>query len=241
MKPAHATIALFTLAGVATAPGFMDSCRDELALRLRARGYAVEADSLYPYGDWHRRIYPQLLEIARDLLDIHERLWNAAGMRAVKQRLLHAAEEGRTVVLVGHSGGGVTAVQAASQFVKAGYPAPHVVQIGSPRCPVRPELKPNTLFLSGYEKYGGRKDPIAMLGRWGGWVRGEGTVPFWRKDAHAPAAVAALPLIGGHPDYFRAYAPYIDEEGVSNLDVTLGAVLAWLEPRLRNCFDAGPD
>lgn len=234
LKQDHPTIALFTLAGVATSPGFMDTVREELAVRLSSQGYAVEAASLYPYGDWSRRLVPQLLEIARDLTDIQERVWSSVGARAARERVIQAAEAGRTVLLIGHSGGGITAVQLANQLMKSGYAAPFVIMVGSPKFPIRPaKLRERTLFLSAVGKDGKGKDPVVRLGRWGGWVRGAASqLPIWRRDAHAPGTIAEIPLIGWHPDYFRNYAPYIDEEGISNLEHTLRPLLSWLNRKL---------
>ncbi|OXM85613.1 hypothetical protein [Paenibacillus rigui] len=232
MKRSNETIALFTLAGIATAPGFLDTIRDELSFLLRARGYTVEADSLYPYGDWSRRLVPQLYEIFRDLIDVHERFLNSIGVRATRERIFHAAAQSDHVLLVGHSGGGLTAVQLAGQMIKAGFAPPLVIQIGSPRCPIRRELQDRVLFLSAEGLETKRKDPVARLGHWRGWRRGPWKFPQWKRNANAPGTQVVIPLIGGHPDYFRSYAPYVDEEGDSNLHRTLQPLDSWLTDKL---------
>ena len=232
MKSIGTRIALFTLAGVATAPGFMDSFREALGDRLRSQGFEVAQASLYPYGDWHRRLLPQMLEIVRDITDIHERLWKSAGARLIKEHVFRAAEAGYTIILAGHSGGGVTAVQLAGQLAEAGYALPLVVQIGSPKCPIRCELKDSVLFLAALERHSGRRDPVVRLGSWGGWERWKRQVPLWKKDAWKPGHAVDLHLMGGHPDYFRSYAPYMNEKGESNLELTLRPLLCWLGRKL---------
>ncbi|MCS7460462.1 hypothetical protein N0M98_09950 [Paenibacillus doosanensis] len=231
LKQTDISIALFTLAGIATAPGFMDPLREELSQQLESRGYRVETDSLYPFGDWSQRVTRQLAAIFRDLTDIQERIWASIGARAAKERIFEAAEAGRTVLLIGHSGGGVSAVQVAGQLQKAGYSPPLVVQIGSPKCPIPPELRERVLFLSAVGT-GGRRDPVTRLGRWGGWVRRLGFLQIWRRRAYPPGEIADIPLIGSHPDYFRTHSPYVDEAGCTNMEQTLRPLLAWLERKL---------
>ncbi|WP_248926262.1 hypothetical protein [Paenibacillus hamazuiensis] len=231
MPQTKAAVALFTLAGIGTERGFMDPIREELSLWLRSRGYPVKVASLYPYGDWTRRIAAQVLEIVWDWADIHERFWSSLGTRAAWEPVLQAAADGCTVLLVGHSGGGVTAIQLAALLIRAGHAPPLVVQIGCPKCPIRDDMKDRVLYLYGMMDGGGRKDPIVRLGGWGGWVR-RGGIPLWKRDAHAPDAIAGFPLVGGHPDYFRGYRPYINEEGNSNLEQTLRPLLPWLERKL---------
>ncbi|ULL14104.1 hypothetical protein DVH26_06385 [Paenibacillus sp. H1-7] len=233
MSTNKATVAIFTLAGLATAQGFMDVFRDELSRQLHSRGLAVSASaSLYPYGDWSRRAAYQLLEIARDLTDIHEKVWRSVGAGAAREQIMQAAQAGHTVLLIGHSGGGVTAVQIARQLISAGHKAPLVVQIGSPKCPVPVVWKDRVLYLSLVGEDGRRSDPVTRFGRWGGWVSGRSRVALWKRNAYAPGAIIGLPLIGSHPDYFRMQPPYVNEEGRSNMNQTVGAIMEWLERRL---------
>ncbi|MBE1442079.1 hypothetical protein [Paenibacillus sp. OAS669] len=231
MKQAAAGIALFTLAGIATAPGFMDPFREELSSELRNRGYRVVSKSVYPFGDWSQRLVRQLAAIFRDLTDIQERLWSSIGAGAVREAVWEAAQSGCTVLLVGHSGGGVSAVQLARQLTKAGYGSPLVVQIGSPKCPVSSELKDRVLYLSAMGS-GGKKDPVSRLGRWGGWVRQFGRVKLWKSVAYSPGEIVEIPLVGNHPDYFRTQAPYVNETGDTNMTMTLRPILSWLDRKL---------
>lgn len=233
MKQTHTKVALFTLTGVATEQGFMDPLRYELSQQLRYRGIDVETASLYPYGDWTRKLFPQLMAIVRDFTDIQERIWSSVGTRATRDCIMNAVEADHTVLLIGHSGGGITALQIAGQLIKAGYAEPLVVQIGSPKCPIPAYLKDNVLFLYATGKGGQCKDPIVRLGRWGGIVRTGGNLPKWKRNAYAPGTIADIPLIGSHPDYFRTNTPYIDNNGNSNLDYTLRPLLSWLERKLQ--------
>ncbi|WP_051621058.1 hypothetical protein [Paenibacillus sp. UNC451MF] len=231
LKQKDTRIALFTLAGIATAPGFMDEFREELSLQLRRCGYFVEADSIYPFGDWSQRTMNQLAAIFRDLTDIQERVWTSIGAGVASARIFEAAEAGLNVVLIGHSGGGVSAVQVAGQLIKAGYSPPLVVQIGSPKCPIPINIKDRVLFLSAVGA-GGKRDPVTRLGRWGGWVHGFGHLKFWKMRAYPPGEIVDIPLIGSHPDYFRTRSPYVDEQGRTNMMRTLHPLLSWLERKL---------
>ncbi len=231
MKPTNNKIALFTLAGIATAPGFMDPFREELSFQLRSRGYIVEAESIYPYGDWSQRVMKQLAAIFRDMTDIQERLWTSVGARAAKELIFEAAKKGQIVLLIGHSGGGISAVQVALQLIKEGYLPPLIVQIGSPKCPIPLVLKEHVLFLSAVGT-GGKRDPVTRFGRWGGWVRKFGHLKVWKMRAYPPEEVVDIPLIGSHPDYFRTHSPYVDETGSSNMMKTLRPLLSWLERKL---------
>lgn len=220
---------IFTLAGIATAPGFMDPFRKEMSLQLRSRGHLVASESIYPYGDWSQLLVRQLAAIFRDLTDIQERLWTSIGARAARASIVEAAQSGVTLVLIGHSGGGVSAVQIAAQLVKEGYRPPLVVQIGSPKCPVPLHLQDHVLFITAVGP-GGRKDPVTRLGRWGGWIRKFSYLKSMK--AYPPGQIAELPLIGGHPDYFRTHTPYINREGVTNMMQTVQTIVDWLDHRL---------
>lgn len=215
---------LYALAGVGTAPGFMQEFHEQLSQRLTAgTGAAVTGGLLYPYGDWSRSVRRQIWEVWRDIRlpgEAWGRAWSSA---AVDRQLEPAARGSGPVVLVGHSGGGTAAIHAASMLLAA---APErlvaVVQIGAPRSPVPPALQEATAYCYACGPDGRGRDPVCRLGSWrvawpGGRLMG-GAAAAWQK----PGQLIGLPIAGRHPDYFRGHLR--SAGGMSNLELTLGTV-----------------
>jgi pimeloyl-ACP methyl ester carboxylesterase len=245
---------LYFLAGLATAPLFMEKLQLEL-LAAMTDGRHIGSQLLFPYGDWSRTVFPQLREIRSDMRLRPERVSKSIGgnraLEAIRrQRALSPIRTANTTtILIGHSGGGVAAVHAGQLLLEQGLSsACLVVMVGSPRCRIPHSLRPNTLSIHvagrrGKRSLAKRKSPdlVSRLGTHGGWtirsasMNGETEVrrrfPFWHRDKHAPSTVVAVPIIGGHADYFRERAPYVDPNGQSNLDVTMDAILGWLSRR----------
>lgn len=237
-------VSLYLLAGLATAPLFMESLRGALHGILEREGFGVRTSQLlFPYGDWSRRAVPQLWEISRDMRLRPGRFGRSVGGRRALDSIAAGWREkpGSTdrIVLIGHSGGGVAAVHAAWQLHdQLGGPPPPVVMIGSPRCRIPEELQASVLFAyagSAAEAAaapGKPSDAVARLGTFGGW-RGAGRPrPGWQKDKHAPHDMRGVPIIGKHADYFREREPYVNELGLSNLRLTLSVVWPWLRERI---------
>lgn len=234
---------LYLIAGFRTAPLFMEEFRLALHGRLEKAGVSVRSKLLFPYGDWSRRPVAQLLEIRRDMGLGVSGLARSIGGRNVLKALeadgIDGENEGagdRLPILIGHSGGGVAAVHAASLLHerKGGEPCP-VVMIGSPKCRIPEALRGSVLYLqaAGKRAKGGSRevssDPVTRLGSFGGWqLSGGKGWRVWRRDKHAPETIASVPVAGGHADYFRSQAPFIDDEGRSNLDRISEAVWQWL-------------
>ncbi|QHW31769.1 hypothetical protein GZH47_13585 [Paenibacillus rhizovicinus] len=253
-------VSLYLLAGLATAPLFMESFRAALHGILEREGFGVRTSRLlFPYGDWSRRAVPQLWEISRDMRLGATRLGRSiGGSRAVD--MIGAGwpdrpESTDRIVLIGHSGGGVAAVHAAWLLHdQLGGSPPPVVMIGSPRCRIPEELRASVLFVyagaaAESPAPGKPADAIARLGTFGGW-RGAGRPrpgrrvdgasaaggrrlwPGWQKDKHAPLFSSGVPIIGKHADYFREREPYMNDLGLTNLRLTLGVVWPWLRERI---------
>ncbi|SFI78147.1 hypothetical protein SAMN02799624_02154 [Paenibacillus sp. UNC496MF] len=226
-------VSLYLLAGLATAPQFMESFRGALHAILEREGFTVRTSQLlFPYGDWSRRAVPQLWEIGRDMRLAPGRIIGRSigGRRAVDA--IGAGwrpEPGKAgrIALIGHSGGGVAAVHAAWMLhdLLGGPPSP-VVMIGSPRCRIPAAMRASTLFAyaGGAEgaAAGRRADGVSRLGTFGGW----------RRDKHAPGERREVPIIGKHADYFREREPFINELGLTNLRLTLSVVWPWLRERI---------
>lgn len=158
---------------------------------------------------------------------------------ADRAEALIGAPGSRLPILIGHSAGGVAAVHAASLLLEraGGKPCP-VVMIGSPKCRIPEALRGAVLYVhaaGSRERKGSRfgsPDPVTRLGSFGGWgPSGRRGWRVWQRDKHAPEEIAAVPVAGGHADYFRSQAPFLDAEGRSNLDRISEAVWRWLAKR----------
>jgi len=233
----------YFLAGLKTAPRFMERFRIELLKRIGEREYVQEAETasalLFPYGDWNRGVLPQLWEIRRDMkLGVGRTGRSVGGRRAVEAiEALRQAEDrpegAKRTLLVGHSGGGIAAVHAAQLLLARGLSAScFVVLIGSPRCRIPARLSPRVLAIHAEgRKRGGSAGPspdfVTRFGTYGGWRSGR-RIPGWHRDKHAPGTRIAVPIVGRHPDYFREAVPFVDGEGRTNLDRVAGEIVDWL-------------
>ncbi|WFA20167.1 hypothetical protein ERY13_24475 [Paenibacillus mucilaginosus] len=225
-------IAVYCLSGILTYPNFMQELGESLAQRLRVPGMRAAAQQLYPYGDRSRGGLRQLHETRGDLLLPAGRPERSLGGSRAAEELLGAGDAPARCLLAGHSAGGIAAVQAASILMRrTGRPPAslRVVMIGSPKCPVPPELQDYTLYIRAVNQGGRAPDPVTRLGSWGGWSRGRGGLPYWQAEKYAPSVRMSLALAGGHPDYFRSSSAYRDEAGMSNLDKVLNAIVGWLD------------
>ncbi|TVY01918.1 hypothetical protein [Paenibacillus cremeus] len=230
-QPAN-NISVYLLAGVATAPNFMEEFREVLGERLTEAQWEVRhTELLFPYGDWSRSLVQQLREIGRDvypLISWRKSLLTAIGGRnalAAIQATYPMDAEGGTLLLIGHSGGGNAAVHAGHALVHEGLVTPErlrIVQIGSPKCRVPEALRASTLYLAAHG------DPVTLLGGWGGWERRSNGLLRWNPRKYAPGVIARIPIVGKHPDYFRRWSPYLDAQGVPNLERTMEKLWGWL-------------
>ncbi len=233
-------IRLYIMAGVATAPHFMETFRVALHGKLEQSGQAVRSELLFPYGDWSRRLIPQLWEIRHDMRLGFRRIVDSIGGNRVLSSIPSqpTINGGSGTILIGHSGGGVAAVHAAQLLLEKdiGSQPCKVVMIGSPRCRIPIGMRHSVLTLYAAGKHGNginegsSRDMISRLGTFGGWSAGLRRFPAWQADKHAPANILGVPIIGGHADYFRERAPFINPMGMSNMDLTLEAIVRWLIP-----------
>lgn len=215
--------------GMATAPRFMDAIGEALADRLKAHGDdRPSVQTVFPYGDWGRHLVLQLREISVDLglsPGCAERSIGARRIRAELQELTTLEE----VLIVGHSGGGVAGLHV-SRWLRKEFPHLRLrnVLVGSPKCRVLPDEQHAVLAIRASSLDGRTVDPVGRLGSWGGWERTLLGLVRWNRWKFAPQTRIELPIVGGHPDYFRGYAPYVDETGMSNLEKTAGCIENWL-------------
>jgi len=239
-------VEMYFLAGLATAPLFMDNLRLALERRLGQDGLfrlstasstELRSELLYPYGDWSRSVLAQLWEIRADMSLRDGRIGRSIGggraLAAIRSAREKTGGSGGTTLLIGHSGGGIAAVHAAERLMEeGGSPSCFAVKIGSPRCRIPERLKSRVLTIHAEgrrrgESVGRSPDLVSRLGFYGGWTRSRG-LPVWRSGKHAPATSLGVPIVGKHADYFRDRAPYVNAEGRSNLDLIVESILAWL-------------
>lgn len=222
---------LYLLAGVGTAPRFMEGFHDELAGLLRREGHGeVCGGLLFPYGDWSRPMRRQLVEVWHDIRLPPHRLGASIGGQAARREAEAKGwcpgRSGR-MVLIGHSGGGTAALHWGWRLVEEGLSVSQllVVQIGSPKSPVPEKLQPCTAYCYSVRPDGAGKDPVCRLGSWS-FSRG---MPGWGRNRRlgSPGTLLPLPLAGGHPDYFRR--GMTSGNGSSNLETTLGAVWEFIK------------
>lgn len=227
-------ISIYLMAGVATAPHFMERFRIALLERLEQACGSVYSELLFPYGDWSRRIVPQLWEIRHDMRLSFRRLKRSIGGNRLLASIRPQLSIGRShrTILIGHSGGGVAALHAAQLMLDEQIDSlpSLVVMIGSPRVRIPANLQSSVLSLYAAGK---SRDIISSIGTFGGWSSGLRRFPTWQSNKHAPVNIQGLPIIGGHPDYFRERAPYMNLLGKSNLDISLEAIVSWLYPLMR--------
>ncbi|WP_068603450.1 alpha/beta hydrolase family protein [Paenibacillus swuensis] len=240
--PEKVEVHLFIMAGLATSPDFFDGFQGELSTRFRSKGVSARIDIVYPYGNWSRRLIPQLREIRRDVFPwrnrtsrYEDRLGGLNAAEAVK-----ASYAGGALYLVGHSAGGTAAVHAGLRLLHEGFPLGRLVQIGSPKSPLPDQLRAISAYFYATNATGRPTDRVTRLGSWGGLDRSrsrlgkirneaQGMLPRWNSMLYAPERVTGICLRGGHADYFRTSQAYRNAEGVANLTLTTDAVWSWLD------------
>lgn len=221
-------IRIYLLAGVATTKGYFDECRNQLDRMFRADGREPIIHILHPYGDVSRNLYRQIVEVGTDLTNRLSigRIGGRAAFQQVKETM---KSEEEPILFIGHSGGGAAAYQAGKmlhqQRLNRNF---RIVQVGSPRIPIHPELRDKVCFLHSVDKEGKLSDPISRIGTWGGWSAQGASVPRWNRFKYSPSIVEGIPLIGGHAHYFCHQTPYVDQDSVCNLDKTINRVRNWL-------------
>jgi hypothetical protein len=226
MKKTADKVTLYFLAGVATSENFLDDFKNELIRQFEEAGTEVHAHLLYPYGDWNRRLWKQVIEITYDLLPRLGMGKSYIRGQRVADYILKSHRGGK-IVIIGHSSGGVAGVHAAHLLDSKLFPNVRVVQIGSPKCAIYPDNQQSTLYIRAVNQVGKSADSITRLGSWGGWERIN--LKFrWNSHLKAPATLYNVPIVGGHTDYFRNGAHFVNEESRSNLEITMNSIWKWL-------------
>ncbi|MGM0882148.1 MAG: lipase family protein [Bacillota bacterium] len=220
-------ISIYLLAGVATSNSIFNECKIKLEKLFQSDGLEPVIHVVFPYGDASRNLVRQVLEVRSDLSNRMRagRVGGQIALRKIKQTLT-----GDRMLLIGHSGGGAAAYQAAKMLHENGEINDfRIVQVGSPRNPIDPVLQERVSYFHSVNSLGKLNDPISRIGTWGGWSRDRYAVPRWNSWKYAPGYVEGIPTVGGHADYFRHTKPYTDQEAVCNLDKTIDRVRVWLK------------
>jgi hypothetical protein len=222
------SLSIYLLAGVATTTCAFNECRKKLDKLFRDDGVEPHIHVLFPYGDASRSVVRQVLEVRSDLSN--RITAGRIGGRRAFQHIKQLNENGKRMLLIGHSGGGAAAYQAAKMMEEYGEDNDiRIVQVGSPKTPIHPKLQARVSYFHSIDGTGKLNDPISRIGSWGGWTAAGRAMPRWNRLKFAPGYVEGIPTVGGHADYFRHTKPYTDEQAICNLDKTIDSVHGWLK------------
>ncbi|EXX89886.1 hypothetical protein BG53_14765, partial [Paenibacillus darwinianus] len=162
-------IDIYLLAGIKTWPGFFEPLMSRLAELCREEEWRDSTVRIvYPYGDYRRGLLRQVREVKRDL---SSRMLGGARLGGIvaADAVRRGSAKGRSVLLIGHSGGGVAAYHAASLLLREGAVADcRVVQIGSPKVRIDPDMRGKVGYFFAVDGRGRRIDAVTRLGGWGG-------------------------------------------------------------------------
>ncbi len=178
----------------------------------------VHVRDIYPYGwmddvpmkRFYRFLARQALRVSRDMYVKYYR--NAGGYRAFREiRKDYDRCGGGSLVLIGHSGGGVAAYKTAKLLEDRGYTVEQVILVGAPVHSIASDWQ-------------GKVKSLRKAGRIGDYVT------WWgRPCIGAPRKSEPVVIRGGHTDYFRT--DLLDEEGRSNMSLVMDKVWSWLQPK----------
>lgn len=225
---ASQSLKIFLLAGVKTTPSAFYSLEEALKLFIKQKGITPDIELLFPYGEAERSLMRQLFEVRSDLSN-RAKLAGFGG-----RKVWHRIDKHRAIprlLLIGHSGGGVAAYQIARKLFEDSQPIEtKVIQIGSPKTRIIPQLRNQVGYIHSIDDGGAMNDPITRLGTWGGWR--SDLMPFprptWDSNKFAPGFVQGVKTIGGHADYFRVSDQFRDEMQLCNLEKTMTGVTSYL-------------
>jgi len=222
------TIHIYLLAGVASSASIFNVCTEKLEKLFGSQGFEPVVKAVFPYGDNSRNVVRQVLEVRSDLSN-RMAAGRIGGRQAFRQ--IKKSYRGGRLLLIGHSGGGAAAYQAAKLLNDdvANAEDFRVVQVGAPRTPIQSRFKERVSYFHAIDGTGRMIDPITRIGTWGGWNMSKYAVPRWNSFKYAPGYIEGVKTVGGHADYFRHLPPFLDTESVCNLDKTLSSVQGWLE------------
>ncbi|WP_152619538.1 hypothetical protein [Cohnella kolymensis] len=162
---------IYLLAGISSTAAIFRECKRELLRRFREAGREPVVRELLPYGDNSQSIVRQLLDVGSDLARLRlPGRWRSGGKEAADE--IRKFSLGRRVLLIGHSGGGVAAYEAAVLLRAEGAIRDfRIVMVGSPKVPIRMLPAERVSYFVAIDENGQQVDPVTRLGSWGGWAR----------------------------------------------------------------------
>jgi len=223
-----AALKIFILAGVKTRSSAFHAFEERLYQAMESRGIQAQIELLFPYGDADRALLRQLIEVRTDLSSI---IKNAGFSGRSVWSKIEPFMNNSKLLFIGHSGGGVAAYQLARRLMERNKNMDSkIIQIGSPRTKIQPELQDRVAYFHSVDGNGRYKDPITKLGSWGGWSVASSKLPVvkWDSFKYAPSHIEGVETIGGHADYFRHTEEFTDEQTRCNLDKIIHKIEAWL-------------
>lgn len=215
---------IYLLAGIGSTAAIFRECKRELRRRFQEAGRDPVIRELLPYGDDTQSILRQLLEVGTDLARLRlPGKWRSGGREAAEQ--IRQSSMGRRVLLIGHSGGGVAAYEAAVILRGEGAITDfRIVQVGSPKVPIRIVPCDRVSYFVAVDENGQHVDSVTRLGSWGGWRRNNRGLLYWDRYKYAPGHIGTITVLGGHQHYFRNNDPFIHPVRGSNLSLTLDSI-----------------
>lgn len=211
---------IYFLSGIGTwREGNMFSyAMDDVASRYQLEGFdRIHTLDLYPYGSMDnvpprnrfRKLARQAAKVSRDMYARYHR--NEGGRRAFLEIVEDYDRIGEgEIILIGHSGGGVAAYNTSQLLSEQGYPVDQVILVGSPEQWISKEWQ-------------NRVHSLRKTGRFGDLVT------WWGRPCFgAPKQNDVVPILGGHPDYFRK--DLVDESGIPNVTKVMDKIWQWIRP-----------
>ncbi|MFD2114853.1 hypothetical protein ACFSTH_16075 [Paenibacillus yanchengensis] len=221
---------IYLLAGVKSSATLFTECIKRLEQQMNEQQLDSQIDVVMPYGEMERSLVSQLFEVSSDLSNRKYMLRKVGGKSAFQHINDSLPTDGAKMLLIGHSGGGAAAYQAAKLLETDERVLDYrVVMIGSPRIPIVPEMQNKVSYFHAIDNNGQSIDPICRLGSWGGWCRSRYYTPHWKSNKYSPGHIEGIVTVGGHKDYFRHEHPYVDDNKQCNLEKMMNRVQEWLK------------
>lgn len=221
---------IYLLAGVKTSATIFTECMKRLEQQMNHRELDAQIEIVMPYGAMERSLMSQLFEVSSDLSNRKYMIRKIGGTSAFRHIDNSLPTDGTKMLLIGHSGGGAAAYQAAKLLETDQRIIDYrVVMIGSPRIPILPNMQQKVSYFHAVDRAGQSIDPICKIGSWGGWSRSRYYTPRWHRHKYSPGHVEGVVTVGGHKDYFRHEHPYIDDNKQCNLEIMMNRVQEWLK------------
>ncbi|MFK7691305.1 hypothetical protein [Paenibacillus sp. HJGM_3] len=217
---ADSAVSVYFAAGISmlsTTDMFREAMR-HVESRYKSGGCSkVRVQTFFPYGTLDhlptksgqlRFIAGQAFTVGRD---IYRQPKDTVGGRTLYREIRndYDTENGGSIVLIGHSGGGIASYKAAQLLGEEGYPVMKVFMVGSPQIAICPSCRDKVFAI----EHGGR---------FGDWI--SRSAFHWFRPAKVRARI---PIRGGHRHYFCNQSK--DENNVSNMDKVMDFIWGWIQ------------